>query len=326
MIKELKVTEREYRGVKLPSYSLLKRLDNLGPKAILTEFKGGSEVMEFGDLLDTLLLQPEELDNKFYFKPIEKPKPQLQDLADFIINKYNKNPANEEILELSKDLNLFGRQKDETRLKTFDVDEFWNYIEAKREANGKTVFSPKTLDDANTAIAILKTHEKTSHLFKESDDIEHIDQLKLCTIIDDMEVKGMLDKVILNHKEKIITPYDLKATDVKQRSFPYIFNKMKYYLQSSLYHRMIVDWAKEYYPDYTVEEFKFIVYSRADRYPFVWVVSDSVLNNGFYGYTDYKEKKIKGVVELLTEYYYYMNSENFIIEKEFVENSQLYLL
>lgn len=326
MVEELKITETEYRGVKLPSYSLLKRIDTSGPKAILEEFKGGSEVMEFGDLVDCLLLQPEELDNKFYFKAVEKPTGQILQLADYIIEHYDINPTNDEIITLTRDLNIFGRKTDETRLTTFDNDLFWNYIENSREAKGKTVFSPKTLDDANQAIEILKTHHKTANIFHPSDNIEEINQLKIKGEIKGKEVKIMMDKILINHESKTIIPYDLKCTDVRQKSFPYIFTKMKYYLQASLYSAILIGWAKENYPDYVVTEFKFIVYSRADRYPFVWVVSDTWLNNGFYGFVDYKNNKVKGVEELLEEYYYYVTTDNFTMERDFVENDEIYIL
>ena len=101
---------------------------------------------------------------------------------------------------------------------------------------------------------------------------------------------------------------------------------MKYYLQSSLYSSILIGWAKENYPDYTVSEFKFIVYSRADRYPFVWVVSDTMLNDGFYGFTDYKNQQIKGIKQLLEDYYFYVQTEQFNIEREFIENNEMYVL
>lgn len=330
MIEELKITETEYRGVKLPSYSLLKRIDTSGPRAILEEFKGGSEVMEFGDLVDCLLLQPEELDNKFYFKAVEKPTAQLLELADAvlesdIIPKYHDEIA--AISDLSKELNLFGSvKKEETRISKFNNDLFWNYLEAAEESRGKTVFSPKTLDDANQAIEILKTHHKTANIFHPSDNIEEINQLKIKGEIKGKEVKIMMDKILINHESKTIIPYDLKCTDVRQKSFPYIFTKMKYYLQASLYSAILIGWAKENYPDYVVTEFKFIVYSRADRYPFVWVVSDTWLNNGFYGFVDYKNNKVKGVEELLEEYYYYVTTDNFTMERDFIENDEIYIL
>lgn len=335
MIEKLNISEKEYRGVKRPSSSLLKRIDNIGPKAIMYEFKGQSEPMEFGDLVDCLLLQPEELDNKFYFEAVEKPTGQVLKLADYVIDMCKKEDIpvahlihdNDSISQISDALKLFGSVKvPETRIKQFDNDLFWGYLKAKNESEGKTVFTPDTLDDANDAIVILKTHAKTAHLFNPKGEVEVINQMKLAGEVNSKGVKAMLDKVIIDHDRKLITPYDLKCTDVKQRSFPYIFIKMKYYLQSALYTTMLVTWAKEMYPDYTVDEFKFIVYSRADKYPFVWVASDSWINNGYHGFTDYKGNNIKGVVELLEEYYFYVNNQEFEIEKEFIENDELYLL
>ena len=42
MTEVLNITEKEYRGVKCPSYSLLKQLDENGPKSLLyKDFIGG---------------------------------------------------------------------------------------------------------------------------------------------------------------------------------------------------------------------------------------------------------------------------------------------
>jgi len=89
---------------------------------------------------------------------------------------------------------------------------------------------------------------------------------------------------------------------------------------------MLVDWAKKEYPEYVVTEFKFIVYSRADKYPFIWVVSDSLNNDGFWGFVDYKGNRVSGVMDLLSDYYYYVNNQQFTIEREFIENNELYLI
>jgi len=335
MVKELNITEEEYRGIKHPSYSLLKRIDNSGPREILKEFKGDSEPMDFGNLVDCIMLQPDELDNKFYFKAVEKPTAQLLKLADFIVDMCKKediplvNLINDidSVSRISDELNLFGSVKvPETRIKQFNNDLFWGYLQAVSESENKTIFTSDTLDDAIDAIKILRENDKTAHLFSPAENIDVIDQLKLVGTVAGHEVKGMLDKVIIDHENKMITPYDLKCTDVKQRSFPYIFTKMKYYLQAALYLALVVEWASKEYPDYVVNEFRFIVYSRNDKYPFVWVVSDTWINNGFHGYVDYKGNNIKGITGLLDDYYYYVNNQQFTIEKEFIENSELYLI
>lgn len=329
------MNEKGYRGVKLPSYSLLKRIDNSGPKAIISEFKGGSEVLEFGDLVDCLMLQPEELDNKFYFKPIEKPTGQLYELAEqIIIDCQNDNtPIGsyinniEAVLSYMDDMELLKSVKsEEKRIAKFDNDLFWNYLDARQKSEGKTVFSPQTLDDATEAVKILNTHKKTTNIFKSNKAVEVINQLKLQGNIEGNDVKVMLDRIHINHKTKTITPYDLKCTDVRLQSFLFIFMKMKYYLQASLYSHILVQWAKENYPDYVVEEFRFIVYSRNDKHPAIYVVSDTWLNNGFHGFIDYKNNKVKGVKQLLEDYYYYINTDSFEIEREFIENNEIYIL
>ena len=82
-------------------------------------------------------------------------------------------------------------------------------------------------------------------------------------------------------------------------------------------------WCDENYPGYAVADFKFIVYSRYEKYPFVWTVPDNWYSNGLYGFTDEVGQYHKGVYELLKDYYFYTENNIYSIEREFIINSSM---
>ena len=322
IIEKLEISEEEYRGLNMPSSSLLKSLDEYGPSILKYPKKYDSEDIIFGDLVDCLLLTPEMVDVKFYSRTIKKPTAQTLQLANHVIANLQKLTV-ENILAEIDTLNLWKNiVNTDKKIAQFDTPLFWEYLKAVKEAEGKIVVSPEVYDEALQAVQILKTHEKTANIFKSNTSEA---QCKFKLFYKDTWIKVMLDKINFDHENKIIYPFDLKCTGVRQKSFRYIFYKLKYYLQGALYRFAVNWWAQEYYPEYQVADFKFIVYSRANKYPFIWNMPDELYTGGLYGFEDYKGQKCKGVHELLKDYKFYKKNEDCIIEREFIVNDELNL-
>ena len=67
------VSEEEYRNDDAISYSMLASFERDGFKIIpYLKDKKSSEALRFGSLVDTILTEPEELDNKFLVSDISK--------------------------------------------------------------------------------------------------------------------------------------------------------------------------------------------------------------------------------------------------------------
>ena len=329
MTERLNISESEYRGLPMPSYSLLKRIDESGPRALKYSKKYDSEAIDFGSLLDCKLITAHEFDNKFYFDATEKPTGQLLELADYICNNLDitQEITIDTVLDLSVDLNLFGSTKDEQkRIDKFNTDLFWNYIDAKESALGKTVFTPDTLSECCEAEMIIKSHPNTSWIFNPSKDIEVLTQVMLVTEINGTEVKIMADIVILDHLNKTVTPYDLKATEMHMPAFKHHFVKMGYYFQGSLYKEAVSNWMRdELQLGYALEDFKFIVYSRPDKFPFIWNMGSEWHKKGLYGFENVFGEKEKGVYELLDDYMFYSQNPEVEVDRKFIENKILEL-
>lgn len=334
MTERLRISESEYRGLQLPSYSLLKRIEESGHRALKYNKKYDSEAMDFGSLLDCKLLCPEEFNNKFYFDATKKPTEQLLDLADEVIKirESGDSYANDHlgILAVADNLNLFGGTKDVAkRIAKFDNELFWNYLEAKEDAAGKTVFTPDTLSECNEAVMILKTHPNTAMFFNKPQlGIEIIPQLMLTSEISGVTVKIMMDICIIDHINKTVTPYDLKTMDYKSQYFKSNFIKFKYYLQGALYKEVLFHWLQDYLIDphtYTLEDFKFIVYSRQDKYPSIWNMGLEWHKKGLYGFENIFGEKEKGIYELLDDYMFYSRNPDIEVDRKFIENKILEL-
>jgi len=329
MTERLNISESEYRGLPMPSYSLLKRIDESGPRALKYSKKYDSEAIDFGSLLDCKLITAHEFNNKFYFDATEKPTAQLLDLADYIIKNelFHLTHDNEKLNDLSLELALFGGVKDyDKRVAKFDNDLFNNYIQAKIDSAGKTIFTPETLTECCEAEMIIKSHPNTSWIFNPSKDIEVLTQVMLIVNINGVDVKLMLDIVVINHQEKTVTPYDLKATDMHMPAFKHHFVKMKYYLQGSTYKEGVSAWMRdELQLGYALEDFKFIVYSRSDKFPFIWNMGSEWHKKGLYGFENVFGEKEKGVYELLDDYVFYSQNPDVEVDRKFIENKILEL-
>lgn len=330
MTERLNITESEYRGLKLPSYSLLKRIDDSGPKALMFDKKLDSEAIDFGSLVDCRLLSPQEFDNKFFIDATEKPTGQLLELADHVLEKLGgdlDNIDSGDIEGFSSELNLFGSIKDiDKRIAKFDTDLFWNYLAAKRAAIGKTVFTPDILEESNEAVMVLKTHPNTAHLFNKSKNIEDFDQLALVSNINGVDVKILVDKVRIDHDNQTITPYDLKTMDFRSQFFKSNFIKFKYYLQGSLYKEVLFNWIKEELQlGYTLEDFKFIVYSRPDKHPSIWNMGIEWHYKGLNGFDNIFGDHEKGIYELLDDYMFYKDNPDVVIDRRIALNKLIEL-
>jgi hypothetical protein len=95
--------------------------------------------------------------------------------------------------------------------------------------------------------------------------------------IDDFEVRGMLDLVIIDHFNKTIYPIDLKTSSTPEWEFFRSFIKWRYDIQARLYWQILkynIDQHSEF-KDYEVADFTFIVINKETLTPLSWVFHDT---------------------------------------------------
>lgn len=90
----------------------------------------------------------------------------------------------------------------------------------------------------------------------------------------------MFDRIIVDHDAKTIQPIDLKTSGKKEEKFELSALEWDYYIQASMYTQILLDVISEdeYFKDFTILPFKFVVINRFERTPMVWSYPFSRLN------------------------------------------------
>ena len=318
------ITEHEYRELDVASYSLLKAIADEGPGVIADKvFKTGA-ALEFGQLVDILITRPEDKDEIFHTKAIEKPTASLLQLADSILMDALVNDEEfEDItygqIELRiKELGLWSSMVDNAKLRAkYDNDLFYNYLKESIAAKGKIIVTPEILSAATKCANVLLYHDYTKEFFEETDDIEVIKQAKILYKFKGIQCKAMLDLIVIDHKNKIIKPFDIKTGAELPGDFQIPFYKYRYYLQVVAYLlaiQSIVEQSDEF-RDYKIEPFRFMYVSKKlPDVPVIFEVPEKLLNSFVDGWDDNR-----GFMDLLLDYDYYTSNSIYHTERRVVE-------
>ena len=336
----LQISEQQYRDLDLPSYSMLSAINKQGIDVV-----GGQKInldLKFGSLVDCMCFEPHRVDYLFYQGVSAKPPTKnVKDICDIILTsigtiaKANTKAVksttvlkrksvktrsssrlidySKEILVAAKSLGVYKSYDDAKTIKTV-VDAGKEYFKDKVKSKGKTLIKPEMWKLAQVTAATLMTHPFTAKYFATNvDGVEIFYQYKAEAVVNGKKVKVMLDCLIVNHKAKLVFPVDLKTGEESLKAFPNLFTIHGYYLQAGLYReaiQCIVDNDFELY-GYTVKPFEFIYISKLNPgKPMKFVVDDDVHNACLSGFTDRYGVEHKGVLELLEEYYYCVESGN----------------
>lgn len=231
-----------------------------------------------GSLVHLLLLNPEDFDKEFVITPAnvpsENPKKILHALFDYYKSLDHEEDLREglaefeaEIMSLLKEANLYQALKlDSARLEKICDEKgvhYWEYLIA---AEGRTV-----IDDITYAIAKEYVNRITSNMqimdlmgmIEDSfNPTEHFNETEIVTFPEDLPfgLRGFIDNMVIDSKNKIIRVNDLKKTSKDILAFKDSIEHWKYWIQGAMYYRMVRDnyLTKEEYKDFTIE-FRFIV-------------------------------------------------------------------
>ena len=302
MLKSIKeiawnVKEEEYRKDPAFSYSQIAKFEREGWRNLVTLFdRVDTPSLTFGSAVDTLTL------------PVEGEK-QFNDL--FMICDF---PAlSDTLISITKDLfALFGKKY----AKLSDIPEVEisnaairnNYYVADRYAafrvktikeqceeyykllalaGDKTILSSEDYKDVLDCVNELKSN-KYSKPFIVSDpwdkETELVYQLKFKGNFQGIQLRCMFDALKVDHANKIIMPIDLKTTGHPEEEFESSFFKWKYYIQARLYTYILKQNLEkdDYFKDFNVLFYRFVVINRKTKSPIVWIFDGSQSNKDLY--------------------------------------------
>lgn len=331
MILQEHMKEKEYRQSSRLSYSFLKDFNDNGPEVLLTGMKKRtSSGFSIGNLVDEMTT----LNTKDILRDKENVVVSDIDLnmsGDTHSSKiYSYLIANNIILSENdyESLSEICKKLGFKRPPKFD-QLFWkNILLVNYVIQGFTIVSNSDLDLANTMYDTLVNHPFTTKIFrKDTEEIETINQAIIFFIQEGEECKAMIDKMRIDHKNKIIYPFDIKTGYTY--AFLVNFYKFKYYLQGSLYSKAIEYMIENdpKYKGYTVDTFKFIYVSRENPLlPVVYEMEKEFINDAYNGWTSLLGKEMKGIKTMLNDITWHKQNSMFSISRELHSNNGNILL
>lgn len=286
MIKSLKelawnVSEAEYRADPGISYSTLSRFKREGWRNISHLYdKLDTPALTFGSAVDTLITDSlEAFDEQFICCNFPNVSDSIALIIKELFNLYGadwhslEDISNREILEIIVKNNYQPRWQDATRVKKI-IEEGSGYYVALDVANGKRVLTQYDKNDSFECVRVLRTSPITAEYFTPSDDknIEILYQLKFKATYQGIPVRCMFDVLKVDHLNKIIYPKDLKTTGHPEEEFEDSIVKWNYYIQAQLYTYILqqVIAQDEYFKDFKIADWDFIVINRRCLSPMIW--------------------------------------------------------
>lgn len=276
------VTEDQYRADSALSYSILSRFNREGFDNLAHLFdKTESPSLLFGSVVDCLLTGTEkEFEDRFFVADFPELPDKQKEIVEGIFHAAKPGESWDKImdaviLEYLLANNYQPNWKAETRIKVIR-EAGREYYDLLTLADGKTVISQKLYQDALDCVEILRKSESTKWYFEADNpfnkNIERLYQLKFKGSYEGINLRCMADLIIVDHEKKIVYPCDLKTSFKPEWRFYKSFMEWGYWIQAQLYWYLIRQTMDkdEYFKDFKLADYRFIVISNRTRKPLVW--------------------------------------------------------
>lgn len=282
------IPESEYRKDPALSQSALAVYERKGFECLDTLFEPvESPSLTFGSAVDALITGGEdEFNSRFFISDIPSLKPSVEPVVKKIYEVFHTSYTdiadipNSGLLSIIEEFKYQPNWKIETRIKNIK-QEGQQYYQTMFMAGDKKILSQSVYNRVFACVRALKDSPQTKMYFQEDnpfDDIERVYQMKFKGTLGKITYRGMADLLMVNHKEKIVIPCDLKTSSGREYSFPEHFLEWNYQLQARIYWRLIRQLMDkdEYFKDFTLKDFRFIVVNNIDNpIPLVWKFAGS---------------------------------------------------
>jgi len=285
-----------------------------------------------GDLTDFFLLRDVETGGVEHFDDVYSlykgtlPPPQFREFADELyentleaqddVGKQSK--TFEELLKETFDSFCFDGEGNRVKFKAKRYAKYENflldftektldYYRALRDTTDKDIV---TLSDIETAKKVVKKAQEswvTRKFFdlRSGTRYKILKQLAIIYQFGDETLKGLLDYVIIDTLNKVISPFDLK-TLYRQAEFENNYLKYGYWLATALYTTGLKVWAeKEGYVGYKIKPLGFLrVSTNFTESPLITLTTDEQYVKCCEGF-DIGKRHYKGLTEALDEIAYH---------------------
>jgi len=279
----LPITEEEYRNDGNFHYSTLATYERGGFPALATlgERKESPSLL-FGSLVDCLITGTrEEFDSLYLVAEYPHLEPANMEIAKVLFELYkNDYPRlamipEIDIITVSEQQNYHLNWKPETRAKVIK-EKCEEYYSLLKIAENKTVVDAETYQSALNAVTALKEQPATKWYFADDNpfdnSLERVYQAKFKAEFEGITYSCMADLIVVDHTNKIVYPCDLKTSSHTEYEFFQSFMQWSYYIQAAEYAAILKDVLSkdEYFKDFTIMPYRFIVVNKNTLNPLVW--------------------------------------------------------
>lgn len=255
MIQGTNKSEAGYREVYLDSSSSLKDF-SLDRKKYYRKYIMNEEVEDkdsqaalMGRIVETLLMQPELFDDKFYMSAcVSAPTGKMLEFVEALydISKActdEEGNITREFVEMSKEAYTKAGYKIayERVMNDFtgkDAEIYYNEIRVVR-SRGLSVVTPTDVTIAETIVETLRTNPVTKDLVNlvTGGKWRVFNQLQVEGFsIEQHLLKAMMDKVVVNDEEKTVQVYDLKCVWAVENFYEEYYLYRRAYIQAFVYY------------------------------------------------------------------------------------------
>lgn len=307
------------------SYSRVSDFSKNGPVSLIRRSEIDTNSVRIGSITDDLLNDGFKLEDKYYIFDGKKPTATLGNLADIITKNYNEIPDDNKILEIINHNSYWKRSGDEVKLKNIEDNDFRNYLEAFYESKRKIVLSSNDYALGKELADTIRTHEFSKYIF--SDVYDRYTQFKFEIKYKGIKFRGIIDFVLIDHKNKTVNLIDLKTGKDQCLYFMNNFIKYKYYFQESIYIKAFNFICKKLgLKGYKLLPFKFLYISRYEKIPLEYAVTKKWHNAAIKGFITDSGYKYKGLDETIEDIKWHWKNKVFDLPKEVYESNGTKLL
>ena len=331
-------TEKEYRAVQMDSSSSLKEFSTnrkkYHKKYILNETveDEDSKASVIGRVVETLLLEPEEFDNRFHMSSCASAPTGL--MLAFIEALYKHTAiATNELGEVTRSFEDLSRDayvdsgfkiKYDAVIAKFQGSDAEIYYEEMRKVKSKglTVVTVEDVTNSEKIVTELRTNQFTQEAINLVNSARYTvhNQFQIEGYsVDGHLFKSMMDKVIIDHDAKTIQVYDLKCVWAVEGFYEEYYLYRRAYIQAYLYYCAAKSLTINQNSDlngYNVLLPKFIVCDSTNYYnPLIYTLTGEDLLDAYEGF-EHKGRKYPGVKQLIEDLEWAVDNDIWNISRE----------
>lgn len=322
------VDELTYRKDSAISYSILSRYSREGFRKLGSLFdKVESPALRFGSAVDTMLTDGiDAFKERFTVCEFPSLSEALIGIARDLFESYGSQYRSIDLIPdddiIAHTISYQPTWGAEAKLRTIK-SKCNDYYKLLAISADKEILSQKDYNDTVACVNELKNNPYTKYFFYVNpfdNRFEKVFQLKFKAKYNGISVRCMFDELIVDHEEKVIYPIDLKTSGHAEEDFEQSFVTWRYMIQAQLYTYILqqVISEDEYFKDFKIAHYSFIVINRYTLAPLVW---------RYYGnFSEVDLKDNEGNIyrnwrKLLEELDYYLNEPSSKYTKEAKERN-----